>query len=275
VKAPRHPTPRGLEVSRETRKQGAALSASPVNVESIGIDARERVARWLGATRLRPRDGFLERIEKFAAILALWGAHTNLTADSNDPGEIAFHVIDSLAPFAFASDANRDALEAALAEGGTMLDLGSGAGFPGLVLAAAFAGRFALVESRRKRASFLQVAAHQMALDNVAIERRRASARTVACGFDLVTARAFGVSVELYEIAAAALRPGGLLLLFASSGQASSDQELAEGDPGQPFDASEALAAHFTEPETWTYRLPHRESIAARTAALWRKHRAV
>ena len=269
MKAPRHPTPRGLEVSRETRKQGGPLSASPANVESIaksvgqsiGIDARERVARWLGETRLRPREGFLERIEKFAATLALWGAHTNLTADAGDPAEIAFHIIDSLAPFAFASDANHDALEAALAEGGTTLDLGSGAGFPGIVLAAAFAGRFTLVESRRKRASFLQVAAHQMALDNVAIEQRRASTRSVACGFDLVTARAFGVSVELYEIAAAALRPGGMLLLYASSGQ-------------EPFGAPQARTEHFTEPETWTYRLPHREGIAARTAALWRKHRA-
>jgi 16S rRNA (guanine527-N7)-methyltransferase len=269
VKAPRHPTPRGLEVSRETRKQGGPLSASPANVESIaksvgqsiGIDARERVARWFGATRLRPRDGFLERIEKFAAILALWGANTNLTADAGDPAEIAFHIIDSLAPFAFASDANHDALEAALAKGGTTLDLGSGAGFPGIVLAAAFVGRFTLVESRRKRASFLQVAAHQMALDNVAIEQRRASTRTVACGFDLVTARAFGVSVELYEIAAAALRPGGMLLLYASSGQ-------------EPFGAPQARTDHFTESAPWTYRLPHRGHVADRTAALWRKHRA-
>jgi 16S rRNA (guanine527-N7)-methyltransferase len=269
VKAPRHPTPRGLEVSRETPKQGGPLSASPANVESIaksvgqsiGIDARERVARWLGETRLRPRDGFLERIEKFAAILALWGAHTNLTADAGDPAEIAFHIIDSLAPFAFASDANRDALEAALAEGGTTLDLGSGAGFPGIVLAAAFVGRFTLVESRRKRASFLQVAAHQMALDNVAIAQRRASAQTAARGFDLVTARAFGVSVELYEIAAAALRPGGMLLLYASSGQ-------------EPFGAPQARTDHFTESAPWTYRLPHRGHIADRTAALWRKHRA-
>ena len=264
MKGARHPTPSGVEVSRETRKQGDALSASPANVESIaksiGIDARERVARWLGETRLRPRDGFLERIEKFAATLALWGAHTNLTADASDPAEIAFHIIDSLAPFAFASDANRDALEAALAEGAT-LDLGSGAGFPGLVLAAAFAGRFALVESRRKRASFLQVAAHQMALDNVAIEQRRASTRTVACGFDLVTARAFGVSVELYEIAAAALRPGGMLLLYASSGQ-------------EPLNAPQARIDHFTESAPWTYRLPHRGHVADRTAALRRKHRA-
>jgi 16S rRNA (guanine527-N7)-methyltransferase len=278
VKGARHPTPSGVEVSRETRKQGDALSVSPANVESIaksiGIDARERVARWLGETRLRPRGGFLERVEKFAATLALWGPHTNLTADAGDPAEIAFHIIDSLAPFAFASDANRDALEAALAEGGTTLDLGSGAGFPGIVLAAAFAGRFTLVESRRKRASFLQVAAHQMALDNVAIEQRRASARTVACGFDLVTARAFGVSVELYEIAAAALRPGGMLLLFESSGQASSAQDLAERDLGQSLDARQARAEHFREPATWHYRLPHRERVADRTAALWCKHRA-
>ena len=283
MKDPRHPSPRGVEVSRETRKQGGAPPRSSASLESIaeniGIDARERVARWVGETRLRPRGGFLERIEKFAATLALWGAHTNLTADAGDPAEIAFHIIDSLAPFAFASDANRDALEAGLAEGGTTLDLGSGAGFPGIVLAAAFAGRFTLVESRRKRASFLQVAAHQMALDNVAIERRRASPRTVARGFDLMTARAFGVSVELYEIAAAALRPGGMLLSYASSGQASSGQansgqDLAEGDPGQPFDASQARGAHFTESATWTYCLPHRGRVAARTAALWRKHRA-
>jgi 16S rRNA (guanine527-N7)-methyltransferase len=278
VKDPRHPAPRGVEVSRETRKQRGAPSASPAKLdriaesiaEGIAINARERVARWLGETRLRPRDGFLQSIEKFAATLALWGAHTNLTADASDPAEIAFHIIDSLAPFAFASDASRDAVEAALAEGGTTLDLGSGAGFPGLVLGAAFAGRITLIESRRKRASFLQAAAHQMALDNVAIEQRRASARTIVCEFDLVTARAFGTSVELYKIAAAALRPGGLLLLYASSGH-----NLSEGDPGQPFDVPQACAAHFTEPATWTYRLPHRGSIAARTAALWRKHRAV
>ena len=146
-----------------------------------------------------------------------------------------------------------------------VIDGGSHDGTPDLAMPWA-----SLIESRRKRASFLQAAAHQMALDNVAIEQRRASARTIVCEFDLVTARAFGTSVELYKIAAAALRPGGLLLLYASSGQ-----NLSEGDPGQPFDVPQACAAHFTEPATWTYRLPHRESIAARTAALWPKHRAV
>ena len=158
---------------------------------------------------------------------------TNLTADASDPAEIAFHVIDSLAPIAFAKGAEREALEAALAEGASALDLGSGAGFPGLVLAAAFEARFTLVEARRKRASYLQVAAHEMGLENVAIERRRASARVKLAGglYHLVTARAFGTSTELYEIAAAALRPGGILLLYASADQVLDDASRSERQP--------------------------------------------
>jgi 16S rRNA (guanine527-N7)-methyltransferase len=251
--------PRRLSnVSRET------------NIENIASDVRERVARWLDETTLTSRDGFLERIEKMAATLALWGAHTNLTADASDPAEIAFHVIDSLAPIAFAKGAEREALEIALAEGQSALDLGSGAGFPGLVLAAAFEARFTLFEARRKRASYLQVAAHEMALENVAIERRRASAASVVGGlYSLVTARAFGTSIELYEIAAAALRPGGILLLYASA-----DQELATPTgqtPSEPFDNSPAHATGFAERTAWTYRLPHGERVVARTALLWRK----
>ena len=96
----------------------------------IAGDVRERIARWLRETTLHPRDGFLERIEKMAATLALWGAHTNLTADASDPDEIAFHIVDSLAPIAFAVGADREALEAALAEGASALDLGLGRRLP-------------------------------------------------------------------------------------------------------------------------------------------------
>jgi 16S rRNA (guanine(527)-N(7))-methyltransferase RsmG len=252
--------PRQLSsVSRET------------NIETIAGEVRERIARWLRETTLHPRDGFLERIEKMAGTLALWGAHTNLTADASDPDEIAFHIVDSLAPIAFAVGADREALEAALAEGASALDLGSGAGFPGLVLAAAFAARFTLAEARRKRGSYLQVAAHEMDLANVAIEQRRASAGSVANGlYNLVTARAFGTSTELYEIAASALRAGGVLLLYASADQL----------PGSSLTTGEALADNFQThanrfagPGAWTYRLAHGDRVATRTAVFWRKSR--
>jgi 16S rRNA (guanine527-N7)-methyltransferase len=243
-------------VSRETKKRpGASPAISLPTIAGIADNVCERVARWLGETTLSLPPGFLERIEKMATTLVLWGAHTNLTAAASDPAEIAFHVIDSLAPIAFATGANREALETALAAGANALDLGSGGGFPGLVLAVAFDARFTLAESRRKRASYLQVAADEMGLQNVAIERRRASSRSIDGGFDLLTARAFGTTLELYEIAASALRPGGMLLLYASSDQV----------------VGAISGSDFTERVAWTYRIPHGERVVSRTAILWRK----
>jgi len=254
-------------VKHAKRRQSSNVSRE-TDVGKIASEARERVAGWLSDTTLSPRAGFLERIEKMAATLALWGARTNLTAEASDPAEIAFHIIDSLAPIAFAEGANRETLEADLAEGASVLDLGSGAGFPGLVLAAAFEARFMLAEARRKRASYLQVAAHEIQLENVTIERRCASAGAgnIAAGlYHLVTARAFGTSTELYEIAAAALRPGGILLLYASADQ------MLDVRTGEPLDDSRAPALRFDERASWTYRLPHGERVVTRTAVLWHK----
>ena len=192
-----------------------------------------------------------------AATLALWGQTTNLTANPTDPAELAFHVIDSLAPVVFASGAARADLDRIFASDRAVLDLGSGAGFPGLVLAAAFESRFTLAEARRKRASYLQVAANEMALGNVTIERQRLSIENVAIGFDLVTARAFAAGDEMHALAAASLRPGGLMLLYASEAQARA--------------RSHALEAAFEGPDTWNYRLPHGDRVVERAAILWRR----
>ena len=215
------------------------------------------VSQWLRERTLCHRAGFLERIERMSAALALWGARTNLTADASNPAEIAFHIIDSLAPIAFAAGNGRESLDTVLGADGSILDLGSGGGFPGLVLAAAFEARFTLVEARRKRTSYLQVTAQEMELTNVVVERRRASPRTIAGAFDLVTARAFGAFAELFEIAAGALGPGGLLLLYASADKV--DDSLA------------AANRFFGDRTEWTYPVPHGERVAERTAVLWRR----
>ena len=84
-----------------------------------------------------------------------------------------------------------------------------------------------------------------------------------------MTARAFGTSIELYEIAAAALRPGGIILLYASADQVL-DTPTGQA-PSEPFDNSSAHATGFAERTAWTYRLPHGERVITRTALLWRK----
>jgi 16S rRNA (guanine527-N7)-methyltransferase len=152
----------------------------------------------------------LERIGRFAEVLGVWGERTNLTAHPGDPVEVAFHVIDSLAPLF---------LEPDLFHGkARVIDLGSGAGFPGLILAAATDSEFTLIEGRRKRASFLSVAVTDMDLTNVRVVCDRVVAANVPREFDVLTSRAVGE--PSIEVAGKALRLGGAAILWASPEQA-------------------------------------------------------
>ncbi|MGA2409801.1 MAG: 16S rRNA (guanine(527)-N(7))-methyltransferase RsmG, partial [Candidatus Binataceae bacterium] len=161
--------------------------------------------------------GFMDRIERFAAELALWGSKFNLTATPDDPAELAFHILDSLAPILIGSREPASRLAAAFTTRRRVLDLGSGAGFPGIVLASATDAQFVLAESRRKRASFLQAAVTALGLSNARINHRHR--RSFEPEFDIVTARAFAQPEVFYATAGTALRPGGIAILFASASQ--------------------------------------------------------
>ncbi len=162
-------------------------------------------------------------MQTLAELLALWGARTNLTARPNDPAETAFHILDSLIPLLIAARPDGTAIRGMLGEklgkGRRVLDLGSGAGFPGLVLAAASDAHFTLSESRRKRASFLSVAVAEMGLDNAVVESTRAEVEDVTRDYDAMTARAIGHWPSLWRIAAAALRPGAIAILYVARDQ--------------------------------------------------------
>ena len=140
----------------------------------------------------------------------------NLTAAPEDPGELAYHILDSLKPLLLVTDES-PLLAERFAGGKRVLDLGSGAGFPGLVLAAATEAEFRLVESRRKRASFLRTAIGALALKKVEVDSEYR--RAFAPEFDVVTARAFAHPEKFYEVAATALKPSGIAVLYASERQ--------------------------------------------------------
>jgi 16S rRNA (guanine527-N7)-methyltransferase len=98
-------------------------------------------------------------------------------------------------------------------------DLGSGAGFPGLVLAAALpAARVALVEASAKKCDFLARAADAMGLVNVEVVGVRAERWDAGMGAcDLVTARAVAPLNVLVEYAAPLLAAGGSLRPWAGA----------------------------------------------------------
>jgi len=179
-------------------------------------EIRERIAKSLEASILASfNPAFLDRIETFAAALAVWGTRLNLTAAPENITEVAFHILDSLAPITLALRHEGDFLRGKF-EQSHVLDIGSGAGFPGLILAAASDSEFTLYESRHKRASFLSVTAAEMGLSNVTIVCERAAPQSLSPEFDVLTVRAVGDLGGLLQIAAAALRPGGMVVLYSS-----------------------------------------------------------
>jgi 16S rRNA (guanine527-N7)-methyltransferase len=92
-------------------------------------------------------------------------------------------------------------------------DLGAGAGFPGMVLAAAIPScLFVLVEARRRAAAFLEWAVEELDLKNARVAVT--PAERIGEPADVATARAFGSLQRSWEVAAPLLRPGGRLVYF-------------------------------------------------------------
>jgi 16S rRNA (guanine527-N7)-methyltransferase len=229
--------------------------------ETIAREVRAIVDDSVKRHRLLTSPRFLDRIEGLAAALATWGVRMNLTAEPEDPSELAFHIVDSLAPLFLASRDDGAFLIGTFSAGKRALDLGSGAGFPGLVLAAASEAHFTLAESRRKRASFLIVTASEMGLQNVTVEAAHVDASQVKTvfepAFDVVTARAFGDPVSVYRLAAAALKPGGFAILYAN--------------PSQRLQLEEAGASGLGEYRRLAYKVERGDSIVNRILAVWRR----
>jgi 16S rRNA (guanine527-N7)-methyltransferase len=95
--------------------------------------------------------------------------------------------------------------------GGTLLDLGSGAGLPGLVLAMVLPGTaVTLLEPMERRCRFLTECVAELGLANVSVLRGRAEDVTIRT--DVVTARAVAPLPRLAELAVRVVRPGGMVL---------------------------------------------------------------
>lgn len=246
--------------------------------DSISSEVVRLVAGRIHGLRVPVHLEFLRRFETFARTLASWGARMSLTAHPEDPAEIAFHILDSLAPVMMA---NRTPLEGAFEVHREVLDLGGGAGFPSLILAAGTDARFTIAESRRKRASFLTVAIAEMGLHNASVfggrvdeksigqlygfagqrpagkSMKKVSRETSGAGFDAVVARAFGAPSEFYRIAAAALRAGGLAILYAN--------------PGQHLSLDSARESGLTGYTRIPYEVRRGDSTVERVLAIWHR----
>ena len=131
----------------------------------------------------------LDRLDAFAALLRAESARQNLVSAATLDHIFARHIVDS-AQLALLAPRNAS----------PWLDLGSGAGLPGLVLATLNAGHVILVESRRLRSDWLAKAAETLALDKVTIVAAKLEAMPT-CRVAVITARAFAPLPKLFALA--------------------------------------------------------------------------
>ena len=122
-------------------------------------------------------DNFFYTIQKYKELLMKWNKIHNLTG-AKDEATIDSFIYDAVFPVSFLPTVD------------TLMDIGTGAGFPGMILAIALPDtQVTLVEPLNKRASFLQFVKAELDLSNVTVVKKRVEEMEPQI-FDLITSRA-------------------------------------------------------------------------------------
>ena len=178
----------------------------------------------------------LAQLRAYVDVLMLWNRKLSLVSQ-REPGDIlAKHVADAL--FCASRCTAHEAV----------VDLGSGAGFPGLPIAITRPGaRVCLVESRGKKATFLEEACRIASIHNVSVYHGRIEACAAEPGhrtrYTAATARALTSTAEFVALARPFLAPGGRAIAMRS---------VTESRSGEPPDAEEMA---YTLPDGTPRRL--------------------
>jgi 16S rRNA (guanine527-N7)-methyltransferase len=219
----------GREGRSEVRP--ALLRARPTPTAELGEDR----ARALAVTPVSRET--LERLDRFVELLLDWQRRVNLIAPSTEPVLWTRHIADSLQLLPLAP------------EGRVWADLGTGAGFPGLVIACALAdnpgAHVHLVESNTKKIAFLREAARVAAVPAEVHALRIAEfVKKAPAGIEVVTARALASLPELLDVTYPLLKRGAVGVFPKGQGAAA---ELTEA--AKCWRIQQTLAVSRTDPK--------------------------
>jgi 16S rRNA (guanine527-N7)-methyltransferase len=163
------------------------------------MNAPQPLRRGLLALGVASSEPQVERLERYLALLEKWNRVYNLTAIREPERMVTHHLLDSLAILPHV-------------RGPRALDVGSGAGLPGIPLAiAAPELAVTLLDSSHKKAAFLQQAVAELGLANATVVADRVESWQTDARFDTIVSRAFADLGEFTAAAARLLAPGGVI----------------------------------------------------------------
>jgi 16S rRNA (guanine527-N7)-methyltransferase len=180
-------------------------------------------------------DDVVEMLERLLTELEHWNKRINLTA-IRDVGEmVPAHILDSLVVRPFVRGPN-------------VIDIGTGAGFPGLPLAIVEPGiEFVLLDSVGKKIRFVEHMLGELGLKNVAAVKARAEDYAPGKRFDTVIARALATVPRLVELSSHLVEEDGQLLALKGKYPAE-ELETMKSNPEWDYDVTEltvpGLEAH-------------------------------
>jgi 16S rRNA (guanine527-N7)-methyltransferase len=157
-----------------------------------------------------------ERLLQFLALLVKWNKAYNLTAVRDPLEMVGRHLLDSLAVLPHL-------------RGERCLDMGTGAGLPGIPLAIMCPEKqFVLLDSNGKKIRFVRQAILELGLENTAAEQARVESFRANDGFDTLMARAFTALPRMLELTAH-LRQQRTVLLAMKADKAESELVWLKG----------------------------------------------
>jgi 16S rRNA (guanine527-N7)-methyltransferase len=164
-------------------------------IEEVTLE--QRIMQGLDALGVSYGDEAISKLVAYMELLSEWNKTHNLTAVDDIEEMLSIHIFDSasIKPYV---------------KGATLLDVGSGAGLPGMVLAILSpALQVTSVESRNKKAQFQMFAANKLKLKNFTVENIRIEDYQPKEKFATVTSRAFASIEDFVEGSKQTLAPNG------------------------------------------------------------------
>lgn len=173
-----------------------AFAASDQALRALADGAREILGRSI-------TEAEQVKLHKYLDLLCKWQRVTRLIGSTDRRWIVEHLILDSLL-----------FLRLLPRQPGDLLDLGSGAGVPGIPVAIVESARITLVEARRRRASFLAAVIRELGLTNVTLRNVRAEVLLPALAgrFNAVVMRCAGDPSELFPVALEFAQPGGVVV---------------------------------------------------------------